>query len=352
MMLMIVIIIGLITAVSSYPACCTMYVRLMDTPSPVSESCSTTIKELMQQCWNHYGTSSCSSIQFLFQSGTRCVNEHIFIYNFGAVHDVTIRGEPGATIKCWKSKGLVLINIPSITIRDIHIWNCSCHSDNYYGNLSDRIIDGAQTKIGILNSEFTNSVLILFLSQCLCTSEPNLDCPYKKQNIIIKDTTIKNCCSSNWKLYDILGSVINFDQCQNDDFINLTFENVNFTENNWPLFTFVDHLEEEEYEGMYVFITFTGHSNLAHNSDTIILIKDSILDDLFSIIITFSAAEVYIINNTVTEENGSPIIIENGVIVLEHCHIIFSGNNGSIGSGGIKLDDNAKMVVNDNVATC
>ena len=271
------------------------------------------------------------------------MNNHGFLL-FAPANSITIRGEPGAIIKCSRY-GLILETISSITIRNVYFWGCSCNSSYNY-------MDGRyNVEIKILNSKFKNSVLLL--SDCECPSENQIAvylipaCPYTEQSVIIENTTISDC-SSNWKIINV-DSVVNFG-C----FINLTFENVNFTDNKFPLINFTTEyiytsLEDKLSGRMNVLIIFTGRSTFAHNHATIVFIHDdSVSSTKFKVM--FSKAEMYITDNTVTEKDSAPITIYNDItVIFEHCRIIFSRNNGSIGSGGIKLGYNGNMMLMDDV---
>ena len=140
----ILVIVGLITAVSSCPDCCTTYIHLTDTSSltpsdknECSRSCNITINELSATQhsydleWYEHRVASCSKREFVFQSGTHHVNYFQNPLSFISIGSVIIRGEPNATIKCWNTAILSpdifsFVSVPNVTIKDMHIRNCNC----------------------------------------------------------------------------------------------------------------------------------------------------------------------------------------------------------------------------------
>ena len=330
--IMLMTIAGLIPAVLSCQDCCTTYVHLTDTPSLISDtdecnkSCNITINKLNQHQRYH-----CKNIEYLVQSGIHYVNESSL--SFGHFDSVVIKGEPNATILCWNTAFCLIFNsVPNVTIRDMHIWNCSCnnyHRHGYETGLAKASLSIAEVKI--LNSKFSNSRLSLNFRQYRYvyrhTCRPMSSIQDAKIIINLKDTIIENCCGSNPQ---------SFLDIKFDKKIIITLENVNFIDNNLPFFS---------YDHVCVFFTFTGHNNFTRNKATIIGFRLS-HSSYFKIL--FSSAKVYITDNHVRSDwmFGSPFEIENGEIIFEHCHVVFSGNHGSA-SGGIRMSY-GKMVLNDN----
>ena len=173
----ILVIVGLITAVSSCPDCCTTYIHLTDTssltPSDTNEcsrSCNITINELsavqrkVASEWYLHRNTTCSSREFLFQSGVHHIKQYQSTLLFSGIDSVIIRGEPNTTIRCWDTllDRFRFESVPNVTIRDMKIWNCSCNyyfsGYSYVGNEPPNL-KVYHLSIEILNSNFTHSRL-------------------------------------------------------------------------------------------------------------------------------------------------------------------------------------------------
>ena len=336
--IMLMIIAGLITAVLSCQDCCTTYVHLTDTPSLISDtdecnkSCNITINKLNQ----HHGYH-CKSIAFLLQSGIHHVNKSLLFESFDSV---VIKGEPNATILCWNTTFYLTFNsVPNITIKDLHIWNCSCNNYQMHGyetGLAKASVSIAEVKI--LNSKFTNSRLLFWHNMSMSSI------PDTKTIINFKDTIIENCCGSYYP-NSFLDIEFDRDEKLNDSYelfnIIITLENVNFIDNNLPFYSLSFY-----HAHVCVFFTFTGYNNFTRNKGSIISGLSSHSDCSK---ILFSTAEVYITDNHMSSGLfDSPFVIGRAEIIFEHCHVVFSGNHGGP-SGGIEMSWGTKMVFNDNV---
>ena len=367
------IVVGLIIAVSSCPDCCTTYIHLtdLDIPSPMpsdtnecSRSCNITINELSTTQysnnleWYKHRVTSCSNREFLFQSGIHYGNFIQSQLSFISIDSVIIRGEPNATIKCWSTASYIFsfVSVPNVTIKDMHIWNCSC---NYifrgYTYNSVDFHDVYHLLIEILNSNFTSSRLIYkelaHRSKSIST------------RIIVKDTIVQNYSKPSYfqsfldvyKVYyynklSILNDNRNFCKLFN---ITIQAENVKFMYNGVP---FIASTYPGSTASLCVFIIFTGHNNFAQNEGTIISIPPACFTDLIphcrfqreSNAVLFTATEVYVINNNVVTLDSSPFMIGSGKIIFENSHIVFSSNHGRV-SGGIEMYSETELVFNDNV---
>ena len=360
----ILVIVGLITAVSSCPDCCTTYIHLTDTssltPSDTNEcsrSCNITINELSATQhsydleWYEHRVASCSKREFVFQSGTHHVNySQSPLILFISIGSVIIRGEPNATIKCWNTALspdiFSFVSVPNVTIKDMHIWNCNCqyHFLDYMYNGTDH----HKVLIEILNSNFINSRLIY--------DNPAVRPKSMSTKIIIKDTIVQK--SFQIHSFLVIYRVYYYNKISNDNrnfckLFNITIqaENVNFMDNSVP---FIAHTYNAS---LCVFIIFTGRNNFAQNEGTIISIPSACSNNLSPLFrhfqrvtnsVLFTATKVYITNNNVVTMDGSPFMIGSGKIVFENSHIVFSGNRGRV-SGGIEMSSETKMVFNDNV---
>ena len=375
--LTIIIVVGLITAaVSSCPDCCITYIRVTDTPNPIpsdtsecSRPCNLTIYELSDTEysddfeWYYHRVKSCSSRELLFQSGVHHVKYPLSPLSFIGIGSVIIRGEPNATIRCWEMIAVDLftfISVPNVTIRDMHILNCSCKYffHDYTPNGTD-IPEVYHLLIEILNSTFTNSRLVY---QDLAHGSKSTI-----TRIIIKDTIIQNYSKPYYyfqirtildlhkvyfynNLLPTLNDNRNFCKLFN---ITIQIENVNVMYNSVP---FIASTSEFNVS-LCVFITFTGHNNFAQNEDAIIRIPPACFDERIHCHfqretneVRFTATKVYITNNNMvtTDAYASPIMIGSGKIIFNNSHIVFSGNHGRV-SGGIEMYPETKMVLNDNV---
>ena len=288
----------------------------------ISECCNITINELLHSgsCKNHHRTTTCPSKEFLFQSGIHHANSKISL-SFYTFDKFVIRGEPNATIKCRDAAVFYLTfafsYVPKVITSDIHSWNCK----HYYSYLHrSNGTDIYSTETEILNSKFTNSRFRFKIK-------------YRDAKITVKNTIIENCCESGFLDFLIMRELL-----------RITLVNVNVINNTLPFFA------PKKYQTYYytsVFITFSGYINFTRNKGPIIRIPSHsayypLL--IYSTQVLFSIAEVYIINNTI----DSPFIMEDGEIVFEHCHVVFSGNHGGV-SGGIEMYPKTKIVFNDNV---
>ena len=277
----ILVIVGLITAVSSCPDCCTTYIHLTDTssltPSGCSRSCNITINELSATQhsydleWYKHRVASCSKREFVFQSGTHHVHYSQSPLSFISIGSVIIRGEPNATIKCWNTALspdiFSFVSVPNVTIKDMHIWNCNCqyHFLGYMFNGTDHHKVN-NLLIEILNSNFINSRFIY--------DNPAVRPKSMSTKIIIKDTIVQNYTKS-FQIHSflVINRVYYYNKISNDNrnfckLFNITIqaENVNFMDNSVP---FIAHTY---IASLCVFITFTGCNNFAQNEGTIISI--------------------------------------------------------------------------------
>ena len=196
-----VVVVGLVTAAVSSNCpdyCCTTYIHLnaSSIPSGTSECfrlCNITINELSATQietrfeWYYHRVTSCSNRLFLFQSGIHHVKDSQSTLSFHGIDSVIIRGEPNATIRCWDTTLhlFVFYSIPNVTIRDMHIWNCSCnyHFRGYMYNGTD-FLKVYHLVIELLNSTFTNSRLYY--------QNPEHKSHSMDTKIKIKDTIIQN----------------------------------------------------------------------------------------------------------------------------------------------------------------
>ena len=196
------------------------------------------------------------------------------------------------------------------------------------------------------NSRLTNCRLIfrypwLWIDRSRKNGSLSLD-----TKIAIKDTIIENCSESH---DNYSRSFIRFDSFRNlkdtwdfYDLVNITLENVNVTDNNSPFFAPPNF----KYNILCVFIIFTGHTNFTRNEGTIIEMPPCVHHYSANKIL-FSTADVYITNNRAALHT-SPFIIENGPVMFEHCHVVFSSNHGT-SSGGIEMFYGTKMMFNDDM---
>ena len=122
---------------------------------------------------------------------------------------------------------------------------------------------------------------------------------------------------------------------------------MNFTDNSIPFIV-------PTVLSICLSITFTGHNNFARNEGAIIRILPCLSYAMTychlqraTNKVLFTRTEVYVTNNKIMLE-GAPFVIGSGEMVLEHSHVVFSGNHGTV-SGGMEMQLETKMVFNDNV---